>query len=71
MMMCHGANLIPEGLETGEFKVGGTAEFDELKPVYIVAYTRNPNEDGFTDEVPSAQGIIGNRNTKWNVFWYC
>ncbi len=35
----HGANLIPEGLETGEFQVDGTAEFDELEPYYIVAYT--------------------------------
>lgn len=30
---------MPEGLETGEFKVNGTAEFDELEPVYIVAFT--------------------------------
>lgn len=38
MMIFHGANLIPEGLETGEYKVGGTAEIDDLEPVYIVAY---------------------------------
>lgn len=34
-----GSNLLPEGLETGEFKVGGTAEFDELETVNIVAYS--------------------------------
>lgn len=34
-----GANLLPESLETGEFKVSGTAEFDELEPVNIVAYS--------------------------------
>lgn len=33
-----GANLVPEGLETGEFKCGGTASFTELEPAYIVAY---------------------------------
>lgn len=38
-MTSHGANLIPEGLETGEFKVGGTANFDELEHVYCIAYT--------------------------------
>lgn len=35
----HGANLLPEGLETGELKVAGTAEFDELEPVNIIAYS--------------------------------
>ena len=34
-----GSNLLPEGLETGEFKVGGTAEFDELEPINIIAYS--------------------------------
>lgn len=34
-----GSNLLPEGLETGEFKVGGTAEFDELETVNVVAYS--------------------------------
>ena len=34
-----GSNLLPEGLETGEFKVGGTAKFDELEPVNIIAYS--------------------------------
>lgn len=34
-----GANLLPEGLETGEFKVGGTAEFDDLEPINVIAYS--------------------------------
>lgn len=34
-----GSNLLPEGLETGEFKVDGTAEFDELEPINIIAYS--------------------------------
>lgn len=34
-----GANLIPENLETGEFKVGGTANVTGLSPVYVWAYT--------------------------------
>lgn len=39
--MFHGANLLPEGLETGEYKVGGTAEIDDLEPWYVVAYANN------------------------------
>lgn len=34
-----GSNLLPEGLETGEFKVQGTAEFDELEPYFLIAYS--------------------------------
>ena len=36
-----GANLLPESLETGEFKVEGTAEIDDLEPWYIVAYAED------------------------------
>lgn len=51
--MCLGANLIPEGLELGEPKVEGTAEFDELEPVYLVAFSgdkfqeNNINQNGY------------------------
>lgn len=34
-----GANLLPEGLETGEFKIDGQANISDLQPAYIVAYT--------------------------------
>ena len=37
-MMFHGANLIPEGLETGEFKIESVADFTELEPLYVIAY---------------------------------
>lgn len=57
---CHGAFLIPEGLELGELKIEGTADFDDLLPVAIIAYSRNPHDDGFTQEVPTAQGVIAN-----------
>lgn len=33
-----GANLFPEGLETGEFKIEATANFEELEPLYVIAY---------------------------------
>lgn len=39
MMIHHGNNLIPEGLEFGELKVEGTAEIDDLEPAYIIAYS--------------------------------
>lgn len=40
-MTSHGNNLLPEGLETGEFKVNATAEIDDLECVYIIAYSGN------------------------------
>lgn len=36
-----GANLVPENLETGEFKVAGTANVTGLSPVYVWAYADN------------------------------
>lgn len=36
-----GANLLPENLEKGEYKIGGTAEIDDLEPWYIVAYAKD------------------------------
>lgn len=55
-----GNNLVPEGLETGEYKIGGSAEINGLNPIYVVAYSRNPKDDGLTTQTPSAQGIILN-----------
>jgi hypothetical protein len=46
-----GSNLLPENLETGEYKVGGTAEFDELEHYYCVAYSG----DALLDNIPVAQ----------------
>lgn len=34
-----GANLIPENLETGEYKIGGTANVTGLEPVFVCAYS--------------------------------
>lgn len=34
-----GANLIPEGLETGEMKIASSYSVDDLAPVYIFAFT--------------------------------
>lgn len=36
--MLHGANLIPETLETGEYKIANTTGFSELEPLYVIAY---------------------------------
>ena len=38
-MTYHGANLLPEGLELGEMKVGGTAGYDDLEPCFVIAFT--------------------------------
>lgn len=59
-MIFLGANLEPEGFETGEFKIEATGDINGLKPVYIVAYGRNPKDDGLTQTTPAAQGMIIN-----------
>ena len=40
-MIFHGRNLIPEQFETGEYVIGGTAEIDDLEPVYLIAYAED------------------------------
>lgn len=37
--MFHGANLVPESLETGEYKVQTTASVSNLEPVYVFCYS--------------------------------
>lgn len=65
-----GNYLIPEGLEFGELKVQGTASFDDLKPVAIIAYSRNPNTDGFTQQtITSSQGVIANGIPNGMFYW--
>lgn len=54
-MIHHGNYLIPEGLEFGELKVEGTAEFDELEPAYIVAYTGDSYQVGDDPITPVKQ----------------
>lgn len=61
--------LIPEGLELGELKIDETTDFDDLLPVSIIAYTRNPYDDGFTQQVPTAQGVIANGIPNGMYFW--
>ena len=39
--MFHGANLVPEDLETGEYKIQGTADINDLEPVFITAYSND------------------------------
>lgn len=39
LMTFHGANLIPENLETGEYIINANATIDDLKPAYIIAYS--------------------------------
>lgn len=67
-----GANLIPEGLETGEYKIIAKTDMDAmLKPIYIVAYTRNPKDDGYTQNTPDGQGVIANGIVNGMYFCIC
>lgn len=58
LKMFHGANLLPENLEKGEYKVGGTAEFDELEPVWVVGFMG----DKVGNFAVGNGGYIANRN---------
>lgn len=62
-------NLIPEGLEFGELKIDSTVSFDELLPVAVIAYTRNPKDDGYITDTPPAQGVIVNGIPNGMFFW--
>lgn len=37
--MFHGANLVPESLETGEYKIVGTTSISQLEPYFVVAFS--------------------------------
>lgn len=78
-----GNNLLPEGLEMGEITTGGTAEFDELEPVNIIAYsgkeipvnimggvTTEFEQQGFTINgiVSSVAFIIAENGESYNSF---
>ena len=41
-----GANLVNEGLETGEFIENASTSIDGLNPNYVIAYGRNPTDGG-------------------------
>lgn len=44
-----GANLLPETLETGEYKIANTSGFEECEPLYVIAYGQKDLEwDGTT-----------------------
>lgn len=66
-----GFNLIPEGLETGEYKIGGTAEFDNLEPVWVVAYLGNTWNSGGTDIPIGNGGYIANGIAQSVTFIIC
>ena len=68
-----GYNLVPENLEFGELNCESTTIFSSLKPMFVIAYNRNPKEDGLTSEnMPSnMQGIIVNGIPNGVYYWVC
>lgn len=65
-----GANLLPEGLETGEFKVNGTAEFDDLETVSVVAYSGDTIEGNTVQNLQQGGYIVNGINSSI-VFLIC
>ena len=37
--MSHGANLVPESLETGEYKISSSTSVTGLSPAYVIGYS--------------------------------
>lgn len=66
-----GANLVPEGLETGEFKIQSSVNIPELQPVAVLAYTRNPKDDGLTTEDVSPYGTYLNGIPAGVYYYIC
>lgn len=58
----HGANLQPENLETGEYKVQGTAELTSIAPYFVFAYSALEVNVGGTDYDLSQVAGIKNIN---------
>ena len=58
----HGANLQPENLETGEYKVQGTAELSSIAPYFVFAYSALEVNVGGTDYDLSQVAGIKNIN---------
>ena len=54
-----GANLVPESLEIGEVVIDAGQDISVLKPLYVLAYGRNPHDDGLSSSA-FADGIILN-----------
>jgi hypothetical protein len=64
-----GANLEPEGLEIGEPIEEASSSVEYMQPVYVLAYSRNPCDDGYQLGSPNEFGSIIN-NIATGI-WYC
>ena len=68
-----GSNLLPENLETGEFKIGGEATFEDLEPIPVVAYSGDkiPNVPGIVEQDLPQGGYTINGIASSVVFLFC
>ena len=70
----RGNNLLPENLEIGEPVAGGTAEFDELETVSVVAYSGDKVPGGITGSIAvdlAQGGYTVNGITQSVAFLFC
>lgn len=64
-----GANLINEGLETGEYIENASTSIEGLNPNYVIAYARNPNEGGGDSGTFLYQGCYVNGIPSGLYYW--
>lgn len=60
MKIIHGSNLLPENLETGEYKIEANAEINGLNPLAIIVYSRDPYVDGYAPSQMTYKGCYVN-----------
>ena len=64
-----GANLIAEGLETGEYIENASTSIEGLNPNYVIAYARNPNEGGGDSGTFNYKGCYVNGIPSGLYYW--
>lgn len=64
-----GANLIPEGLETGEFIENASSTINGLNQVYVIAFAKDPVLNDLTTGTSIYNGCILNNIA--SGLWYC
>lgn len=62
-------NLDLEDLETGEYIENRSAEIDGLRPVFVIAYARDPHTDELTSNPSDQNGTL--INSFPSGLWYC
>lgn len=65
-----GANLLPEALETGEYKINATANIEELEPYFVTVYSKQTitlRDPVGTDTAINIAALSGGSNNEFEI----